>query len=1125
MRPAADTPIIPDAASRDPLRTGLLLAAAAVLCGRGYEYVCWGGRLRVALWDQDLFSPVASALFGSWETYAADLRVDAAIAVLEQGIGAFLLLAGVFACTLLRNRPRRLAAVLLPAVALLTLDAVLRTRDHFWQLAQLCEFALQVGTPLLALAYVRGSVSRTRLLQVGCALTGVTFVAHGLYAAGVYPVPGHFVDMTIALTGLSEAGARSFLLAAGWADFAVGVALLFRATRRPALAYACGWGLLTALARVVYGFDVSAPLLSLHAWAFETVVRLPHGLVPALLIVLLGRVRAGTGAKILPTPMQLNRLSPKPVLRALGVGGLVLLAVQLGYGRAERFRLVVSSDPATSATVGWDQVSGADPTLHLDVYDYGGDVQRYAHTHYPATSNRERGMHSHFVRLTGLRANTAYYFVVRDTEGVSRRYWFKTAPDDGSPLAFVAGGDSRNNRTPRRNANLLVAKLKPHAVLFGGDMIDRDAGHEWREWFDDWQLTTSPDGRLTPIVPARGNHEAPPTIGWLFDTPPDVYYAMNWSGGLVRTYTLNSEISVLGEQLRWLRDDLAGQRDRPWRIAQYHKPMRPHIRGKREGVDEYRAWAGLFAEERVQLAVECDSHTAKTTWPIVPSRGPDAEEGFERDDARGTTYVGEGCWGAPLHNFDDAKSWTRSGGAFNQFNLIHVRRDAMEVRVVLTDSVAQVASNGHDAPLGLPTGLAVHRPDNGAVIVLPADDLACADAGTACDDFDAGTVDDRLDADCVCVGTPDQDSLALTVCTSLDDAVEGGWGAVTQVTGPTLSFVPDYARGDTAVRVGLRFDEVTIPPGSEVTSAQLQFASASASGAWAEARLVIRAATGSAEATRVFAAVESDIAGRLSTHAHTVWRPPAWTAHGQADSAQRTPNLAAVLQELIDAPDWTTGSPVVLMLTGRGTQVAAAYEDGVLAPPTLLVHYRQPRPAPVIELERFGGARTPEGVTLTWVAAREVGLAHYVVERLRAQVHWDSIGVVVPRIAGDTVAYGHVDDLVAPQADASYRLRVVDELGAATYSEAVVLDAAPFASTTDDGSPDELPRPYPNPTRGPLYVGACREVWVVDAAGVERLRAVGAERIDLGGLARGVYAVHVRGADGSVRVEWVVRGG
>lgn len=194
----------------------------------------------------------------------------------------------------------------------------------------------------------------------------------------------------------------------------------------------------------------------------------------------------------------------------------------------DKYRLTLRGNPSTSIVIGWNQVSGSNAPVYYGTTDYGTNYTSYPNSAAPSRTSSYKGMNNNFVRLTGLQPNTAYYFVIRDNEGTSRRLWFKTAPSDRSRLSFIAGGDSRNNRTPRRNANLLVSKLKPHAVLFDGDMTDDDTNSQWQNWFNDWQLTIASDGRMFPIIAARGNHEdSNNSIYNLFDTPStSVYYAI-----------------------------------------------------------------------------------------------------------------------------------------------------------------------------------------------------------------------------------------------------------------------------------------------------------------------------------------------------------------------------------------------------------------------------------------------------------------------------------------------------------------------------------------------------------------------------------------------------------------------
>ncbi|MFT4663198.1 MAG: hypothetical protein ACI9VN_001493 [Patescibacteria group bacterium] len=378
-------------------------------------------------------------------------------------------------------------------------------------------------------------------------------------------------------------------------------------------------------------------------------------------------------------------------------------------------------DPATTMVIGWHQESGQYPVLHYDEIDGGVDPAFYNYQQEPDRKIRSKGMNNRFVRLENLRSNTVYYFLLADSDGCSKRYSFKTAPDNAyERLSIVAGGDSRNYRKARRNANKLVAKLSPDCVMFGGDMTGGDTAKEWLEWFDDWQHTVRADGRMTPIIVARGNHEYNnASLYELFDTPNDkLFYALNLGGDLLRIYTLNSLIASGGDQRDWLAQDLAKNEHIAWRFAQYHYAIRPHTRGKREQNSQLKNWATLFYEYGVKLVMESDAHVVKLTHPLRPMRGAGSDEGFIRDDLNGTTYVGEGCWGAPLRRNNDDKKWTKASGSFNQFKLVFVSMDGVEVRTIKTDNADEVSQGDPYDRFSLPEGLDVWSPNGESVLYL-----------------------------------------------------------------------------------------------------------------------------------------------------------------------------------------------------------------------------------------------------------------------------------------------------------------------------------------------------------------------------------------------------------------------
>ncbi len=587
------------------------------------------------------------------------------------------------------------------------------------------------------------------------------------------------------------------------------------------------------------------------------------------------------------------------------------------YATNDKYRLTLRGNPATSIVIGWNQISGNNPRVYYGTSDFGTNYNSYPNSQTPNRAVSYRGMNNNFVRLTRLQPNTAYYFVIRDSEGTSNRFWFKTAPANNSKLSFIAGGDSRNNRTPRRNANLLVSKLKPHAVLFGGDMTDDDTNSQWRTWFNDWQLTIASDGRMFPIIAARGNHEGSNnSIYNLFDTPSSsAYYAITFGNNLIRTYTLNTEISISGNQTTWLRSDLASNSNTIWKMAQYHKPMRPHVSSKREGNSQYSNWARLFYDNNLKLVVECDAHTVKTTWPVRPSSGSGNDEGFIRDNAKGTVYVGEGCWGAPLRSNNDSKNWTRNSGRFNQFKWIFVDKNKIETRTIQVDNASTVGEVSNNNVFQIPSNLDIWRPSNGSLVTINKE------TSTGDGNSDSGTID-------------------VAVSGGSDDVEEGENGAIYD-NSSDLEMVYDSHNNNGYQKVGIRFRRVNLPKNATITNAYIQFTADETNDADTELEISLHNHGNSPAFSN-----SNNVSNRNTFSSKVIWRPSSWSRN-QNGNAQRSPSLKTMVQNLVNKSNWISGNNASFIIRGKGKsltntsakRVADSYEGGSNKAARLIVSY------------------------------------------------------------------------------------------------------------------------------------------------------------------------------------------
>jgi hypothetical protein len=215
-----------------------------------------------------------------------DHRIQLGIKV----IGSLLLLAAISTLAIKKIKKPAFVSIII-GVILLVILAFVTFKSKFFHVGEIFEFGIQIISPLILILIVQQKMEMSKILFFSKIAVAITFVGHGLYAFGFYPQPGNYIDMVITITGLSEDVTRSFLTAMGIIDFVVAIAI-FRpfSISKYALLYCAAWGLLTAFARVVAGFNADFMLQTLHQWGFETIFRLAHGLIP-LWIFLMERKR------------------------------------------------------------------------------------------------------------------------------------------------------------------------------------------------------------------------------------------------------------------------------------------------------------------------------------------------------------------------------------------------------------------------------------------------------------------------------------------------------------------------------------------------------------------------------------------------------------------------------------------------------------------------------------------------------------------------------------------------------------------------------------------------------------------------------------------------------------------
>ncbi|GAA5478777.1 hypothetical protein Hhel01_02277 [Haloferula helveola] len=284
--------------SPNPLdrRLVLLLRVATASCfaAWAWQHLRWSGPYASLLLNPDIFGFVE--MFGiEWIEWINEIMTEERILLLSRIIGVFFGLVALAAVFVSGRRRFPHVLLWLGSFVLCLTAAGIAVHDRSGVLW--IEQAGQIGCPiLLSLAIFRGPRSPAVLVTAIVALWAV-FISHGLFAAGVFQIPGSFLSMTHAILQLDERGTVTFLRIVGLLDFVICVACLIPVLRKPALAYACLWGLLTAAARPVAGMSLLAPYWGADVFLHETFQRLPHAAIPAFLFFAWRRkVRSSDGA-------------------------------------------------------------------------------------------------------------------------------------------------------------------------------------------------------------------------------------------------------------------------------------------------------------------------------------------------------------------------------------------------------------------------------------------------------------------------------------------------------------------------------------------------------------------------------------------------------------------------------------------------------------------------------------------------------------------------------------------------------------------------------------------------------------------------------------------------------------
>ncbi|MDB4285862.1 PKD domain-containing protein, partial [bacterium] len=166
-----------------------------------------------------------------------------------------------------------------------------------------------------------------------------------------------------------------------------------------------------------------------------------------------------------------------------------------------------------------------------------------------------------------------------------------------------------------------------------------------------------------------------------------------------------------------------------------------------------------------------------------------------------------------------------------------------------------------------------------------------------------------------------------------DDAEENVNGTYVNVDGYALELGYD---GTQPQLVGIRFTNIDVPPGVQVTSAYVQFTGDGPDNVAMNLNIYGEAIDNAI----TFVNINGNISSRPQTNATVAWSPGPWGLSGESGPNQQTSDISAIIQEIINRPGWQQNNALSILIDGTGERLARAYSPTAMAiAPLLVINY------------------------------------------------------------------------------------------------------------------------------------------------------------------------------------------
>ena len=174
-------------------------------------------------------------------------------------------------------------------------------------------------------------------------------------------------------------------------------------------------------------------------------------------------------------------------------------------------------------------------------------------------------------------------------------------------------------------------------------------------------------------------------------------------------------------------------------------------------------------------------------------------------------------------------------------------------------------------------------------------------------------------------------SVTSIINSGIDD-VEEELGGTMDINSSDLEMVDKGSNNQT---IGLIFRNINVPKGVTITNAYIEFTTDELSTGICNLEIRGEDVDNPADFTNS----ANDVSLRITTFESVNWSPGDWNTVGESGELQKTPNMNAIIQEIVDRSGWTPNNSINIIITGIGKRTAEAFESGFDTAAKLFVEY------------------------------------------------------------------------------------------------------------------------------------------------------------------------------------------